>query len=202
MEFSTKQQMLEKLRAYAKNPDDDIIRAKERVKEKLLGCPELLYALHNENLETELFDSNGNLNLDGEWDRYFGKTGNIRPVVFVPQSQEEIMNFLLYKVEFKDYSNKNYLEKYLLFTVIILVHGEDAYDSSTGIPRTDLISAIIRENFNWANVFGAQCRLVENKEGLSDNNYVTRTMVFETTAINSIVKTTDKTKVINNLVRR
>ena len=36
----TKNDLLQKLRSYAYTPDDDVIRIKERVKEKLLKCPE------------------------------------------------------------------------------------------------------------------------------------------------------------------
>ena len=43
----TKNDLLQKLRSYAYTPDDDVIRFKEKVKEKLLKCPELLYALNN-----------------------------------------------------------------------------------------------------------------------------------------------------------
>ena len=78
-DFSTKDEMLEKLQGYAINPDDDNIRIKNQIYDILLHCPELLYALHNEELESELFDENGNLNIDengeplGQWDLYFGK---------------------------------------------------------------------------------------------------------------------------------
>lgn len=52
-------------------------------------------------------------------------------------------------------------------------------DKMTGIPRHDLISSIIREKINWSNVFGMQAKLVSNKEAISDNNYILRTMIFE-----------------------
>jgi hypothetical protein len=59
----TKNDLLQKLRSYAYTPDDDVIRIKEKVKEKLLKCPELLYALNNKNLECELFCEDGTLTL-------------------------------------------------------------------------------------------------------------------------------------------
>lgn len=55
-EIKNKSEMLSKLRAYATSPDDDNIRIKEKIKQTLLNCPELLYALHNKELEGELFD--------------------------------------------------------------------------------------------------------------------------------------------------
>lgn len=45
-EIKTKQELLDKLRAYASTPDDENIRYKNTIKNTLLSCPELLYALH------------------------------------------------------------------------------------------------------------------------------------------------------------
>lgn len=45
--FHTKDDMLNKLRAYTHNPDDDNIRIKNQVYQILLHCPELLYAIHD-----------------------------------------------------------------------------------------------------------------------------------------------------------
>ena len=65
--FHTKDDMLNKLRAYTHNPDDDNIRIKNQVYQILLHCPELLYAIHDAELESELFDDDGNLNVDADW---------------------------------------------------------------------------------------------------------------------------------------
>lgn len=78
--FLNKKELLSLLQEQLIAGDDDIIWAKEKVKQKLLQTPELLYALHNEELETELFNEDGTLNTEGEWDRYFGETSNIRQI--------------------------------------------------------------------------------------------------------------------------
>ena len=49
--FHTKDDMLNKLRAYTHNPDDDNIRIKNQVYQILLHCPELLYAIHDAELD-------------------------------------------------------------------------------------------------------------------------------------------------------
>ena len=78
-DFATRDSMLEKLRAYATNPDDDTIRIKSKIKDMFMHCPELLYALDAKEYEDQLFDEDGNLNIDengeplGEWDSYFGE---------------------------------------------------------------------------------------------------------------------------------
>ena len=52
----SKDDLLNKLRAYTLTSDDENIRYKEIIKNELLKLPELLYALHNEKLEPELFN--------------------------------------------------------------------------------------------------------------------------------------------------
>ena len=49
----TRNDILDKLRDYAVNPDDDVIIFKERIKDALIRCPELLYALNNKSLVEE-----------------------------------------------------------------------------------------------------------------------------------------------------
>ena len=75
-----------------------------------------------------------------------------------------------------------------------MVNGKDIVDKLTGIPRHDLISSILRDKFSWTNIFGNQCKITENKEGSTDNNYIMRTMAFRMTVTNSILK---NSKVIN-----
>ena len=73
----------------------------------------------------------------------------------------------------------------------------------TGIPRHDLIASIIRERFNWSNIFGTQTHLISSKENITDNNYLVRTLIFQTTDTNSITYTPlgEKTMSINKLGR-
>ena len=55
-DFEDRKGLLNKLQSYAETQDDENIRVKEKVKNALLHCPELLYALHETDLEDELFD--------------------------------------------------------------------------------------------------------------------------------------------------
>lgn len=202
-DFNNKKGLLSKLRSYTEVPDDDNIRFKELIRQKLIHCPELLYALHNEALKNELFQPNGMLNIDGEWDLYFGENSNIRPFIYLPQTQECVENFLCYKLDFKEAPKYNSVEKYMVLTFFIIAHGSDIIDKDTGIARHDLIGSILREYFNWSNIFGAQCHITSDVEGVTDNNYITRTMTLECTVPNGMVKTIgNKTDYINNEVRR
>ena len=67
----TRNDVLGKLRNYAVNPDDDVIIFKERIKDALLRCPELLYALNVKELESELFNEDGTLNA------FYDEKGNL-----------------------------------------------------------------------------------------------------------------------------
>ena len=190
--ITTKNDLLNKLRSYASTPDDDNIRYKEKIHDALLNNAELLYALNNKELEPELFDGD-KLNIDeetgellGEVDRYFGDNSNIRPYLFIPETQTEVKHFICYQIGFDELPRYNNIQKYTNITFNIFVHGKDAMDKLTGIPRHDLIASIIRERFNWSSIFGMQIKLISSKESVTDNNYLVRTLVFQSEDINSI----------------
>ena len=210
--LTTKEDLLDKLRAYADNPDDDNIRYKEKIHDALLSNAELLYALNNEELESELFDGD-KLNIDeetgellGEVDRYFGDNSNIRPYLFIPDTQTDVKHYVCYQVAFDElprYQRYQNIQKYTEITFNIFVNGKDRTDKLTGIPRHDLIASIIREKFNWSNIFGMQTHLISSKESITDNNYLVRTLIFQITDVNSITYTQlgEKPSYINKLGR-
>ena len=207
--LTTKKELLNKLRAYADTPDDDNIRYKEKIHDALLSNAELLYALNNEELESELFDGD-KLNIDeetgellGEVDRYFGDNSNIRPYLFIPDTQTDVKHYICYQVMFNELPRYQNIQKYTEITFNIFVNGKDRTDKLTGIPRHDLIASIIREKFNWSNIFGMQTHLISSKESVTDNNYLVRTLIFQITDVNSITYTPlkEKPSYINKLGR-
>lgn len=210
----TKNDLLNKLRAYKTTPDDENIQYKKKIEKALMLNPCLLYALNEKSLESELFDDDGNINWEwneetkeyeplGEWDRYFGGTSNIRPYLFIPDTQTEVKHYICYQVSFDEMPRYQDTLKYTNVTFTIFVHGNDRNDKLTGIPRHDLIASIIRERFNWSNIFGMQTHLVSSKESTTDNNYLVRTLVFQVVDTNGIHKTTDKkSSIMNYGIRR
>ena len=207
--ITDKEGLLNKLRAYASTPDDDNIRYKEKIHDALLNNAELLYALNNKELESELFDGD-KLNIDeetgellGEVDRYFGDNSNIRPYLFIPDTQTEVKHYVCYQVMFDELPRYQNVQKYTEITFNIFVNGKDRTDKLTGIPRHDLIASIIREKFNWSNIFGMQTHLISSKESVTDNNYLVRTLIFQITDVNSITYTPlgEKPSYINKLGR-
>lgn len=208
--LTTKEDLLNKLRAYASTPDDDNIRYKEKIHDALLSNVELLYALNNEELESELFGEDNNLLIDeetgellGEVDRYFGDNSNIRPYLFIPDTQTDVKHYVCYQVAFDELPRYPNIQKYTEITFNIFVNGKDRTDKLTGIPRHDLIASIIREKFNWSNIFGMQTHLISSKESITDNNYLVRTLIFQITDVNSITYTPlgEKPSYINKLGR-
>lgn len=210
VELITKQDMLKKLRAFKETPDNDTIRFKKKIEKKLMECPELLYALNETKLESELFDNDGNINWDtetgeplGEWDRYFGSNSNIRPFLFIPDTQTKAKHYICYQVNFTESPRYNSVEKYIQAKFTVFVHGQDRMDKYTGIPRHDLLAAIIQEQINWTNLFGTQCMIISDQESMTDNNYLVRTFIFQSTMPNSITQTglNAKSTVINKIGR-
>lgn len=211
----TKNDLLNKLRAYKESPDDENIQYKRKIEKALMHNPCLLYALNEKSLESELFDDDGNINWEwnedkkeyeplGEWDRYFGSDSNIRPFLFIPDTQTETKHYICYQVSFQDTVRYQPGLKDTFITFTIFVHGSDRVDKWTSIPRHDLIASIIRERFAWSNIFGMQTYLISNKESTVDNNYLARTLVFQLTNLNSKVQTPygGKSQMINYGVRR
>ena len=205
--LTTKEELLNKLRAYADTPDDDNIRYKEKIHDALLSNAELLYALNNEELESELFGEDNNLLIDeetgellGEVDRYFGDNSNIRPYLFIPDTQTDVKHYVCYQVAFDELPRYPNIQKYTEITFNIFVNGKDRTDKLTGIPRHDLIASIIRERFNWSSIFGMQTHLISSKESVTDNNYLVRTLIFQVLDLNGIVNTPygDETYIRNN----
>lgn len=196
-DFANRDEMLNKMRAYAETPDDEACKYKDKIKERLVHCPELLLALNDSELEkeAELFDTNGNLNIDengdplGEWDLYFGESSHIRPFLYIPETKTDTENLICYQVSFEELPRYNNIQKYTLITFTIFVHGMDRTDITTGLPRHDLIASIIREKFNWSSIFGIQTKLISSKESITDNNYLVRTLVFQILDLNGISNT-------------
>lgn len=194
-DFTNRNEMLNKMRAYAETPDDDVIRIKEQIHNLLLHCPELLYALNDKDLESELFNEDGNLNVDengeplGEWENYFGENSLIRPFIFFPETQTDSKSYVCYQVSTDELPRYNSTEKYLLVTFTIFVNGLNKMDNLTRIPRHDLIASIIREKFGWIGLEVSTSTPTSNKESITDNNFLVRTLQYQMILPNDLVTT-------------
>lgn len=208
--LKTKDDLLAQLRSLRELTDDENIQYKNKIKNALIKCPEILYALNEKELNDELFDEDGNINWDeetheplGEWDRYFGSNANIRPFLFIPETQTEVKHFICYQVNCDELPRYNNAQKYITISFTVYVHEDDRIDKLTGIPRHDLIGALIKQRFYWSNIFGMHTECTYDKESTTDTHYIVRSITFQITDTNGISNTRDgKTQVNNYKVRR
>ena len=187
--FSTLEEMLEKLRSYLKDPDDDAIRLKNKIAEMLKRSPALLWALNSEDYSSELFNEDGTLNETGEWDVYFGENSFIRPFLFIPETQDIVANYLCYQVSTQENMRYNDKMKYLVLTFTILVHENNSIDKETGIARHDLIASLLREALAWSSVGLADAVPIYENEAVTDNNYITKVLKYQIALPNNLVVT-------------
>ena len=155
------------------NIQDDIISTKRLIKQKLISDPDILEALHNTEIDLDSPDEF----LDN----------NIFGFVRIPQTQDTVRNFICFTVDdIEDHRfNEAMKVQYIQFTVIC--HLDDM-ETDYGMDRHDLISFLIRENFNWTNDFGLQFKLVYNQEKTLDSDYYCRVLKFEATQPNSLYR--------------
>ena len=163
-----------------KKPNEDDIRYKEIIKQKLLEDDILIWLLNNKKLE----------DAEAENDEYFGE--NIRPEFIIPETQTNVKNFVCFEVSFEDTARYNPAIKYQEIIFYILCHEDNDIVEEIGAARKDLIAGIIIDMFNGSNAFGNELKLVSDKPSVTDTKYCTRTLVFEQKATNSLTKADGK----------
>lgn len=155
------------------NIQDDIIFMKRQIKQKLISDTDILEALHNPDIDIE--DSDQFLD------------NNIYGFLRIPKTQDTVRNFICFKVDDIEESRFNEVMKkqYIIFTCIC--HLDDI-KTEYGMDRHDLLGFLVRDTFNWSNLFGLQFKLVYNQESAIDSDYYCRTLKFEAIKPNSLNK--------------
>ena len=155
------------------NIDDDIIRAKRLIRERLCNDEDIIEVLHNVELEEN----------EAPPDEYFGQ--NIFACVRVPGVADTVRNHICFSMDDIEDSYTNEAIKLQYIQFVIFCNKEDI-NTPYGIERHDLLGYLIRDLFNWSDILGMQMKLVYNREGVTDTNYYTRTMKFECRKPNSL----------------
>ena len=177
---------LKELLALKKNLDSDDIRNKEIIKKKLLNNETIIYLLNNKELK----------DAEAESDEYYGI--NILPYYIIKPTQTNVQNFICYETEFDELDRYNKEVKYMRIIFYILCEQKNIVDEDTYIARHDLLAALILDEFNYTNYFGAKIRCVSNKPSIVDTDYACRTLIFEQITDNNVVKTRNSTsKMVN-----
>lgn len=159
--------------------DYDGIKVKEIIKQKLLENRFIIHVLNNRELEE----------INAGADKYFGK--NILPYYLVTPTQSDVQNFICYTVGFREEYRYNDTVKKLLITFVILCEQKNIIDKDTSLARTDLLAALIQDQFNYTNYFGKKVHIIQDEESVVDNIYACRTLIFEQEADNNLVRTRD-----------
>ena len=169
------------LRHYKNEPDEDNVRYKEIIKQKLLNNNRIIYLLNDDELKKAEADN----------DDYFGEC--ILPYLLIAPTQHKVRHYICYETSFDEVARYNSAIKSQEILFYILVEQKDILVQEIGVARHDLIVAEIINMFNGCNDFGTQLKLVSCKPSVTDNNYATYTLIFEQLTPNSLTRIDGKT---------
>lgn len=168
------EQDIQEIVEYKKHHEHDNIYYKEIIKTKLINNSKIIHSLNNKNLDPDCPAD------------YMGE--NILPFYLFVNTQTEAKNYICFETSFNEVARYNNAMKLGRVIFYILCDNKDIYDKHSGIARHDLLAALITEEFNWSNMFGAQIHLVSDQAMVIDSNYAGRTLIFEQISPNSISK--------------
>ena len=152
---------------------DDIFRYKYKIMKTLTSNQDLLRTLHNDELQGNDEIVNGDLY----------RNVCIFDFMKLPNNKSKVKNYICFEVN--DNGAGDFTNKTIIFRTVS--HEED-HVTDWNISRQDLLALIIKNEFDWSNVFGMHV------EKQSDNGYVTsdgnesyyyREIVYRTTAPNN-----------------
>lgn len=151
--------------------DDDTIRKKRIIERELYSDQDIIEILDNKDLDPTVPED------------YVYE--NIFPFIRIPDVQDTSKNFITFSISNMGNvpTNKAMKNQYIQF--VIFVH-KDLVKTDYGMARHDCLGYLIRDIFHLSNKLGMQMELVSDVEGVTDTNYITRTLKFELITDNSI----------------
>ncbi len=178
----------EHLRAFRNLLDCDDIKLKQEIKQRLLNNKYIIKVLANKELE----------DADAEPDDYFGI--NIKPYYMIPETQTSAQNIICFETSNEPRSRWETatVEKYQQIIFYILCHSNNAIEPMTSVARHDLLAALIMEEFNFKVLSCGRIHLLSDKPGITDERYLSRTIIFSCKSDSNLVKTQNgTTRIIN-----
>lgn len=170
----------QRLLSYRNTLDSDDIKLKQEIKNILLSRKDIIHVLNNQELEKE----------EAEPDDYFGV--NIFPFYLVSDTQHNVQNYICFETNSERvnrYAETVYKRQQIIFYV--LCETKNCIDTETSLPRHDLLSALILDAFNYKVMSCGRIHISVSKPSVTDNNYCTRTLIFECEKVDrNLVKTT------------
>ena len=150
--------------------DDDIIRKKRLIEQTLYSDADIIEVLDNPDLDPDVPED------------YVYE--NIFSFIRIPGTQDISKNFITFSVSDMGRMPNNEVMKSQYVQFVIFVH-KDLVKTKYGMARHDCLGYLIRDIFHLSNVLGPQMNLISNVEGVTDTNYLTRTLKFELVDDNS-----------------
>lgn len=146
------------------NIDDYICRAARVIKEKLYSDPDIIEALHNPDLDPN------------EPDAYIGV--NIFDYIRIPGTITEKINYICFDIKQEGLAERNNHMQNLIYTFAAFAHVDDM-DTGIGISRHNLLGYLIRDIFNYSDMFGTQLVEIQDTPGIMDSQHSSRTIMFK-----------------------
>ena len=153
------------------NINADISSMKRQIKQKLIDDTDILETLNNPDIDMDSPDEF----LDN----------NIFGFIRIPTTKDTVRNFICFAIDDIEDHRFNEVIKIQNITFTAICHLSDM-KTKYGIDRHDLLGYLIRDTFNWTNMFGLQYHLTYNKEGNIDGDYYCRTLKFEAQKPNAL----------------
>lgn len=177
------------LRNYRNQLDSDDIKLKEEIKQRLLNDKYIIHVLDNKELQKN----------DAEPDDYFGV--NILPYFIIPGVQTDAMNYLCYECSAEPRSRWENVtvEKYQRITFYILCHEKNIIEKTTSLARHDLLAALVTRMMNFEVFSCGRVELISDLANITDNYFITRTLIFSAKTDANLVKTIGgKPRIVNH----
>ena len=154
--------------------DSDNIGIKEQIKKQLIQDSDIIHILNNSDLDED------------EPDSYFGT--NILPYYLIHPTQTNVQNYICFEVGYDTIGRFNTTQKTLEITFYVLCEQKNILYGDTGISRHDLLAELIIRDFNYTVSMAGKLMLVSNLPSVVDNDYSSRTLIFQVSTDNDLVK--------------
>ena len=153
------------------NIQDDIIRKKRIVSKMLYSDPDIIEVLDNKELDPDCPEE------------YLYT--NIYPFIRIPDTQDTSKSYITFLLDDMEDSPVNEAMKSQYLKVVIFVPKE-LVQTKWGAERHDLLAFLVKDIFHLSNKLGLQLKLFSDKEGVTDADFITRTLQFRSVTPNSI----------------
>ena len=179
-------------------PYDDIARTKYIIANALCSDGDILRTLHNTDLESQvttlflpdyLDDKEKDKTHNGEC----YKDINIFNYLRIPDIQDVVKTYICFEVDDMEVPqmNQNLMIRNITFRTVAY---QDECPTDYGINRADLLGAIIKDRFDWSNLFGIHMTKIVDQGNLLESGFYYRELVYKLELPNDMYSMNTNTK--------